>query len=868
MLGSKMKNKLAELARRLWALFRHGQFEADLEEEMRLHQELREQEEVDRGVPPEEAHYAAQRRFGNKLVLREESHDMWGWSWFETLLHDARYGLRQLRRSPGFTAVAVLTLALGIGGNTGVFSVLNTLLLESLPFHQPDRLALLQRFIPPHGSAKEFKDWRQHSAYLADTALFEDVDVNLGGARGVDRARVAQTSWNFFPVLGTQLLLGHGFDPGDEVDGTGWGLPGRNAVAVISYALWQQLFGGNPRVLGATIRADGIPLTVIGVAPPGFDYPDHSVLWKPAAYSPGNAGWQTVARLKPGISWTQARAAFAVDVERRLSKPQRAELRPQIVSLQNGLLGPGKSASLMLMGAVGLILLIACTNVANLLTARAAGRAAELSMRSVLGASRARLARQLLTECLLLSFVATLAGLLVAYWTISLATKVEPPPLGVQSYSILNGHVMGFALIVSVFSAVLFGLLPLLQVGRIRALGVREPRTTRGSRLIHKTLIVAQVMFTMILLSASVLVGRTFAHLIQIDRGYTVRRIVTASVSLDGTSRQRDKLQLPYFEEVLGRIRRLPGVRSASATDFLPLDATGFVGGLYGLAGRPALRGSMMVPVFSDYFRTMGGRILYGRGFTGAELRSGAKVAVVTEGFAAAFGPAAGAVGQQLTMGRAHHWEIVGVVKRMDYQTDPTVAKEFQVFIPATTPGGFFSWTFVARVDGRAEDHLAEIRDAIRSVDPEVPVFNVKTVQQRLDELFIRPRFYRDAVWIFGGFALLLIAIGIYGLLAYTVARRTNEIGIRMTLGATQSSVARMVVEDALLMVSMGMAGGVPLAFSVKRLAASLMGGPTGSIAAPIGFGVLAIFVVALLATYIPARRAAKVDPMVALRYE
>jgi len=522
----------------------------------------------------------------------------------------------------------------------------------------------------------------------------------------------------------------------------------------------------------------------------------------------------------------------------------------------------------MLMGAVVLVLLIACTNIANLLTARTADRVAELSIRSALGASRTRLARQLLTECLLLAFIATLAGLLVAYWIVPLAAKVEPPPLGVQSYSILNGHVLAFTLIVSVITAVLFGMLPALYIGHIHAFGARGSGTTRGSRLIRETLVVAQVMLTMILLSASVLVGRAFAHLMRIDRGYDVKGIVTLSVSLDGTTYQLDDRQLPYFEEVLARIRSLTGVRNASATEFLPLYATGFVGGPFGIDGHPAEHNSMMVPVFSDYFRTMGGRILYGREFNGAEVRSGARVAVVNERFAAAFGAPVDVVGRQLTIGGTSSWKIVGVVKAMDYETDPTVVNPFQVFIPPTNPGIFPPATFVARTDGPAEHHLAAIRDAVQSVDPEVPVFDVKTMQQRLDDMFARPKFYRMTVWVFAGFALLLILIGIYGLLAYTVARRTKEIGIRMALGATQSNVARMVVGEALLMVCAGIAGGIPFAFWIKNLAAGLMGGPTGSIAAPIAFGALAIFVVALLAAYFPARSSMRLDPIVALRHE
>ncbi len=622
------------------------------------------------------------------------------------MFQDLKYTLRLWAGRPWHTAFAVAALAIGIGANTGVFSVVNALLLRSLPFREPDRLALLHEFIPPHDSAKQFHDWRQQSAYLADAALFEEFDANLGGenlggenlgsvnlgrvmggVRVGSRAHVAQTSWNFFSVLGAQPVLGTGFAADEDVDATGWGLPGPNAVAVIGYGLWQQLFAGDPTVVGSTIRLDGNALTVVGVAPPGFDYPGKAVLWKPAAFSPGNNGWGALARLKPGISWAQARAAFAVEVAGESLKQggiDNSTLRPSMTSLQDGLAGPVKNASLMFMGAVVLVLLIACTNVANLLLARTTDRAAELSIRSALGASRARIARQLLTECLLLAFVATLAGLLIAFWTTSLAVKIEPPPLGAQSYSILDGRVLAFTAMVSFITALALGVLPSivfsssvfpsLGSGRLSALGSRSSSRSRGSRVVRQSLVAAQVMLTMILLASSVCLGRAFVHLMRIDRGYDVQGIVTAGISLDGTSHQLDKRQLAYFEEVLDRVRRLPGVRSASATEFLPLYASAFVGGPFGMDGRQAARNSTLVPVLSGYFETMGAQILYGREFTEAEVRSGAKVAVVNERFAAGFGAPQDAVGHQLTNEGDAPRKIVGVVKGMEYETASTTS--------------------------------------------------------------------------------------------------------------------------------------------------------------------------------------------------
>jgi putative ABC transport system permease protein len=752
----------------------------------------------------------------------------------------------------------MLALAVGTGANTGVFSVVNGLLLRSLPFQDPGRLASLEKFFPPRGSAGEFHQWRkEQSSYLADAALFEEGDVNLGDPQSVARAHMSITSWNFFSLLGAKPTLGRSFNEGEDS-------PGQNAVAVISFGLWQELFAGDPRVLNSTIRENGVPLTIVGVAPPGFDYPSGTAVWKAAEYSQGNYGWETIARLKMGITWEQARAAFAVESDRlwplrdKMGNPVHY---PRMTSLQSKLAGPVKNASLMLMAAVVLILLIACTNVANLLMARTADRSSELSIRSALGASRWRIARHLLTECLLLSFVATVAGLLVAFWATSIAAKVQPAPLSAQAYSILDGRVLGFTAALAIVSSVLFGVLPSLYAGRVHTFGARGSSGTRSARLIRETFVAAQVMLTIILLTASISVGRAFVHIMRTDRGFDMKGLVTVSVPLDGTT--HDGRELPYLEGVLDRIRRLTGVRSASETRFLPLNATGFIGGPWGMDGRSAKKSSMRVPVLSDYFKTMGGRILYGREFTDVEILSGANVAVVNERFASEFGSPADAVDHQITQVDSPSWKIIGVVKATDYMTNG--ANSNQIFIPDRSRGGFDS-TFVARVDGNAKNWLPVIRDTIRSVDPQVPVFGVKTMEQRMDDAVARPKFYRTAVLFFAGFALLLAVIGIYGVVSYAVAQRTHEMGVRLALGATPTGLRANLLRNGLLTVMSGAICGIAGAMFTGRFLESLIEGAKPTDPVTFLLSILFISLIASAGIWAATRRIARLDVLEILR--
>jgi predicted permease len=474
---------------------------------------------------------------------------------------DARHTVRCWSRRPWHTLFAALALAIGIGASTGVFSVVNALLLRSLPFQDAGRLAYLSNFFAPHDSAAQFHQWRRQSSYLADTALFEGFDVNLGGAGEWRRAHVVQASSNFFSVLGTQPILGHAFAPGDDVDGVAWGSPGRNAVAVIGYGLWQALFGGDPEILGSRVRVDGVPLTIVGIAPPGFDYPGKAALWKPAAFSSGNNGWEVIARLKPGISWPHARLAFAAEADRlwpNRTQHQKVQFPSRITELRDQLAGPAKSASLVLMACVVLILLIACMNVANLLLARTADRAGELAIRSALGASRARLSQQLLTECVLLALAASSAGVFVALWTTAVTAKLQPAPIVSQAYSILDSRVLCFGIGTAVLSGVAFGVLPSLYADRFHRFGARDSTGNRRSRMVRESLVAAQVAFTIVLLASSFSVGRAFRQLMQIDRGFVPKNLVTVNVSLEGTAHQGAGRSLAYFEEALGRVRRLP----------------------------------------------------------------------------------------------------------------------------------------------------------------------------------------------------------------------------------------------------------------------------------------------------------------------
>lgn len=780
------------------------------------------------------------------------------------IAQDARHALRQWARRPLNAGFAMAALAIGIGANTGMFSVVDTLLLRPLPFRDADRLVGLYIFQPPHDTAAQFDEWRKNSSYLEDAALLEEGEANLEGGREAVRVRLAQTSSNFFAFLGVQPLMGRGFSADGEA-------PGTNNAVVLSYGLWRELFGGDPQALGASLRIDGLPVTVAGIAPPGFDYPRGAALWRPAQFLAGNNGWSTIARLKPGVSISQARAPFLAEADRWAPNRSKAAklTRPSVITpLQVGLSSDpqapphsppsARTGSLILLSGAMLILLISCTNVANLLLARTAERAGELSIRSAMGASRARLTQQLLTECALLSLAAAAAGLVVASWVTSLAEKVQPPPLGSQTYSIWNVSVVGFTLGVSILCGLLFGVLPSLYASRAHVFAGRGEGMRRGGRRVREFLVVAQVALTLVLLTGSLAMNQAFLAFAGMDRGFNRQGVVTVTVSVTGTTHSQGDARRAYFEDVLHRVRMAPGVRSASATEFLPLVDGPLMGGPIPFDGRPPIHNPMLVPVMPGYIETMGGRLIAGREFTEADLHLKTPVAMVNELYAEQFVNPADAVGH-----RVGAWPIVGVFKGMVYLGDYNHPQVLVSDYPADFPV-----TVVARVDGRPEDRLAVVRDAVKSADPAVPVFDVRTMDQWLDDALVRPKFYSTAANFFAGFALLLAVIGIYGVVSFSVAQRSHEMGVRLALGTTPRRLRTTLLEQALTTVAAGSIAGIAGALLSGKFIESLVDG-----AQPIGIetcvGAAALIALsAAVAVWSATRSIMRLDVMEVLRAE
>ena len=780
------------------------------------------------------------------------------------IAQDSRHVLRLWRRRPAHTLFAIAVLAIAIGANTGVFSVLNAVLLRSLPFSEPDRLASLMNFGAPRDG---FHEWRQNSLYLSDAATYDSFDVNVEGAQHAGRMRLTETSWNFFSVLGRGPAHGRGFAPGEDT-------PGNTGVAVISHGLWQQLFGGDPRALGSTIRVNGASLAVVGVAPAGFDYPNKSDLWAPTTFDferiPKTGSvifWTTIGRLEAGMTWTQASHAFEAEAYQRDPRRRTADSlnRPALVPLQAQLAGGVKRASSILMGGVALLLLLACANVANLLLARTVSRSNELAIRTALGASRPRLIQQLLTEALLLSVVASLAGLLVARWTAALATAVQPAQLVSQAYTILDWRVLAFSMGAAAATALVFGVAPAVYASRTGMVTTARTHTAGGKLTRTRAVLVGvQVVVTIALLTGSIALGRAFLTLLNIDSGFEVRSIATMSVSLAGTGYEESGRAWPYLGEVLDRVRAVPGVISASGTETLPLNIDGFMAARFNVDGTGPAPLTSVVLVAPGFFDTIGSAVIAGREFASKDLNTTEPVAVVNEEFARLHGAPAALIGRSLTAERWPTLRIVGVVRGMRY-AGPSYEPRPQIFRVSRSPRAL---TIVARVNGHAGDRIAIIHDAVRSVDPKVPVYDVKTMDEWLDATLARPKFYATVLIFFGGLGLLLAIVGVYGVSSYAVLQRTREMGIRLALGTTPARLRTAMLRQASLVIGIAAASGVGVALGFGKYLQSLVQGAHEGLLSTSMLAVALTSVVAGAAIWSATRHIARLDITDVLRAE
>jgi predicted permease len=783
------------------------------------------------------------------------------------IAQDGRHALRLWRRQPLQTGLAIAVLAVAIGATTGVFSVLNALLLRPLPFDNPQRLATFHLYSSPRDmtGGTAFHDWRQHTAYFADAATFSSVEATVEGAGAARRLRLAETSWNFFSVLGTPPVRGRSFQPDEDA-------PGHGSVAVIGHGLWQDLFGGDPGAVGSDIRVNGVPLRIVGIAPPGFDFPQRSALWTPTTFDWPRIPkaepaffWSTVGRLKPDLTWAQARAAFGLEVQRDsvASRPGDVASRPALISLQDQLAGPVRTASLILMAGVALLLLLACANIANLLLARAIGRCRELTIRSALGASRARLSQQLVTETLLLWLVSAAAGLLVARWTVGVATAAQPAQLSSQSYTILDWRVLMFTIAASAVTGLAFGLGPawVATRGDVAARG-RTATPDAAQARTRSLLVAAQVAITIVLVTGSMALGRAFVTLLRIDNGYQLHSIATMSVSPSGTRREAGRAD--YYAAVLRRVAEVPGVVSASATQSLPLNTDSFSILGYRLEGGSGQVPATPIFISPAYFSTMGGRVLFGREFAQGDLRTDESLVVVNEEFARSLGDPAAIVGRALLEDGAEPRRIIGVVRGMRH-TGPLHTPRPQVFRLSRAPRAL---TIVARVNGPARQRIAAIRDAARSVDPSVPVFNLKTMDERLDTVLARPKFYTTAIVFFGGLGLLLAVMGVYGVVSCSLLQRTREMGIRLALGTTPARLRAATLAQTFITVGAGAAAGIAAAAAFGRYLRSLVQGADAAMFPTAALAVLVTAVIAALAIWTATRHLARLDIADVLRAE
>ena len=868
-----------KLWKKIRNLLNREAFDRDLREETRIHREMAEEKLNQLGTPKEEAHYAAMRAFGNPTLTQEASRLQWAF-FFESFVQDISFAIRMLRKSPSFAAVAVLTLALGIGTNTAIFSVINGVLLRPLPYRDSQQIVVMKE----NESLPNVTDIQRHTNAFSVGGAINAQPMDYTSDPEPLQIRVGLVNSGFFETLGIAPTMGRIFSEAEDVRGG-------PRLAVVSYPFWQSHLGGDPHAVGRPILLGGNSYAVIGVMPETFICPrEHADVFISLWVADPNTAvdrdvhfLHTYWRLKGGVSLEQAQADIAT-IHNSLAEQfpaEEKERRMQLIPLRESLVGDVRPALLVLFGAVGLVLLIACANFASLLIARGFARRQEMLIRAALGAGHGRLIRKLLTESTLLSFSGGAVGLLFAHWGTRMLLALTPAELRWLNGIQMDSRVLLFALAVSILTGVIFGIAPALLAARTDVAaalneGGRSKTASAAGHRIRKILVTTEVAFALMLVVGAGLLMKGFSHLRSMNPGFNPTGVMTMYLQLPTTRYAEIPKQTRFRRELLARLNSLPGVRIGMITD-IPLGGN-YVEYDFVIDGRaPIPEGEepkvQTLSVMGDYFRVMQIPLRAGRDFTGMDREGQPLVAIANEEFVRQFFPGQNPVGSRIRWARdtgPPRWiTIVGVVgdvkhSGLNQPTDPAVYTPF--------PQADEAWkrwmTLTIRTDNSFSGLVEQVKAQVWSVDGQIPVSDVQTMEQRMAVSFAQQRFYMLLLGAFASLAAILAGVGIYGVVAYTASQSTHEIGIRMALGGQRRDVLRLIMAEAAKLTSAGILIGIVGALALTRAMASLLFEVKPGDPVILAAGATVLALVALVACYIPARRAAQGDPMVALRYE
>jgi len=878
-------NALRTLFFRLRSLFHKNKLDRELHDELASHLELHIADNLSSGMSAEEARRDALLKLGGLEQTKESVRDRRSLPWLETLLQDLRFGLRMLRKNPAFTVVAVLTLALGIGANSAIFSVVDAILLRPLPYPQPEQLVRIwessDKYVSQRSvvNAFNFMDWRERSRSFESMAAISVGMTNLSSHGEPVAVQGTQVSPEFFSLLRIAPFLGSTFTASD-------GIPGQDDSIILSYRIWQRQFGADPAIIGQKIDVDGLPHRIIGVLPRGFTFPKiKAEVWTPLPLARTDE-WKsgrfltTIARLKPGVSIAQAQqdmlrvAEFTAQARPDFNKNWSANVVPMLQDATQGV----RQSLWVLLAAVGFLLLIACANVANLLLMRGTGRMREMAVRSTLGAARSRIVRQLLAESLLLSAAGMLLGLLFAHLGLSalLALIPQNAPLPRIEPISIDGRVLLFTFLTSLFTAVVFGLVPAFRLSLVDPQKALKQGTLRGGVGGHQTLrrsfVVAELALALLLSVGAGLMLRSFARLNAVDPGFHPEHLLTMHI-WTSPSRYHDNLKrAQYVDRILTELRNAPGVAAAGSTHFLPLTDR-VSGSCFAPADQPPPTPaesptSQFLIISSGYFQTIGTSLLTGRDFEARDTFSSSPVAIVNHAFVERYFPGQEVLGKlfRVCWTIAKPVEIVGVVAdaRQAHLQD---APEPTIFLSNSQAPMYFA-TFVVRAAGDPGQIAHSAEAAIHRVDPDQAVSDIQTMEVVLSDSVSSPRFQAILLLVFAGLAVALATIGVYGVVSYSVSQRWNELGIRVALGAQSTDIVRLVLREVLALSGIALLLGLAGSLAMSHILRSLLFEVKPTDPATLAAGCCAVFVVSGLAALLPARRATRVDPMIALRYE